>query len=394
MRLFTRYVLREVGLIFLVTLFALTTFMLLVGAVQVAMAQGLGAKQIILALPYLLPNALMFAMPGTMLFAVSMVYGRMSAANELVALKSMGISPMLLIWPSLAMSVVLSLATVWLNDLAMNWGFFGLQQVVVDSVEEIAYGILRTQKTYKDKAGQLEVTVKDVVDKQLIEPKFRLPAGNGEGMVDISAKTAELRSVPGSGKLKLVLYHAILDAPNFHAEYPNEFFEWEVMIQRDERKEPAPKNLAMRDIPEAAQRQREVIAQLSERMVAQAGTRILLGDFELVSPEHWREEARNLEFQRFQLYRMLTEPPRRWANGFSCFCFALVGTAMAIRMRNADVLTSFALCFFPIFLVYYPLLMLGLERAKAGEVYPAAVWLANVILVIWGLWLLRRVIRY
>src|SRR5690606_16325533 len=127
----------EVSQIFLVTLFALTTFMLLVGAVQVAIAQGLGAKQIVLALPFLLPNALMFAMPGTMLFAVSMVYGRMSAANELVALKSMGISPMVLVWPSLAMSVVLSLATVWLNDLAMNWGFFGLQQVVVDSVEEI-----------------------------------------------------------------------------------------------------------------------------------------------------------------------------------------------------------------------------------------------------------------
>ena len=67
---------------------------------------------------------------------------------------------------------------------------------------------------------------------------------------------------------------------------------------------------------------------------------------------------------------------------------------MAIRMRNADVLTSFALCFFPILIAYYPLLMFGVDRAKAGEIDPRAVWLANVILAGWGLWLLRRVLRY
>jgi len=91
---------------------------------------------------------------------------------------------------------------------------------------------------------------------------------------------------------------------------------------------------------------------------------------------------------------MQTEPPRRWANGFSCLCFALVGATMAIRMRNSDVLTSFFLCFGPILLVYYPLLITGTDRAKAGAINPYCVWLANVALVAWGLWLLRRVIRY
>ncbi len=73
MRLFTRYVLREVCQIFLITLFALTTFIILVLGVQVALGKGLGAMQIIQTLPYLLPNALLFAVPGTILFAVSSV---------------------------------------------------------------------------------------------------------------------------------------------------------------------------------------------------------------------------------------------------------------------------------------------------------------------------------
>lgn len=393
MRLLTRYVLREVGLIFVVTLVALTSFMLLVGAVQAALAQGLGAKQIVIALPYLLPQALMFAIPGTILFAVSMVYGRMSASNELVALKSLGISPIVAVWPSLAMATVLSFATVWLNDLAMSWGFYGVKQVAIDSAEEIAYSVLRSQRSFKSDA--LEVTVKDIVGRDLIEPRFRLATGDDGQMVDISARIAQLRSVPGSGKLTLILFHTIIDGgPGLSGEFPNEWIEREVTIKSDSGKDPSPSHLALHEVPGAIERQLELIEQLSERMVALAGKQILLGDFEQLSPGHWHDEAKNLQFQKFQLYRMHTEPPRRWANGFSCLCFALVGTAMAIRMRNADVLTSFALCFFPILLVYYPLLAFGLDRAKAGEIHPYAVWLANVILVVWGLWLLRRVLRY
>jgi len=392
MRLLTRYVLREVGLIFLVTLVALTSFMLLVGAVQAALMQGLGAKQIVIALPYLLPQALMFAIPGTILFAVSMVYGRMSASNELVALKSLGISPMIAVWPSLAMATVLSFATVWLNDLAMSWGFYGVKQVAIDSAEEIAYSVLRSQKSFKSDA--LEVTVKDVVGRDLIEPRFRLAMGDDGQMVDISARVAQLRSVPGTGKLTLILYHTIIDGPGIYSEYPDEWIEREVLIKSDHGKDPSPSHLALHEVPGAIERQLELIEQLGERMVALAGKQILLGDFEQLSVGNWHDAAKNLKFQKFQLYRMHTEPPRRWANGFSCLCFALVGTAMAIRMRNADVLTSFALCFFPILIVYYPLLAFGLDRAKAGEIHPYAVWLANCILVIWGLWLLRRVLRY
>ena len=87
------------------------------------------------------------------------------------------------------------------------------------------------------------------------------------------------------------------------------------------------------------------------------------------------------------------EPWRRWANGFSCLCFVLVGAPMAIRMRNADFLTSFFLCFLPILIVYYPLFMLGVSRAKAGTLPAPGVWLANVLIALWGVWLLRRVIR-
>ena len=113
MRLLTRYVLREIGLVFLVTVVALTGLMVMIGAVREAIAQGLGIVQIMQLLPYLLPNALMFAVPGTILFSVSNVYGRMSGTNEVVALKSLGLSPMVILWPALILAVLLSFTTVW-----------------------------------------------------------------------------------------------------------------------------------------------------------------------------------------------------------------------------------------------------------------------------------------
>jgi lipopolysaccharide export system permease protein len=72
----------------------------------------------------------------------------------------------------------------------------------------------------------------------------------------------------------------------------------------------------------------------------------------------------------------------------------LVGAPMAIRLKHAEFLAIFFVCFLPILLVYYPLLAVSVDQAKDGAFPPPAVWAGNVVLALWGLWLLRRVIRY
>jgi lipopolysaccharide export system permease protein len=94
------------------------------------------------------------------------------------------------------------------------------------------------------------------------------------------------------------------------------------------------------------------------------------------------------------LHRLKTEPYRRWANGFSCLGFALIGAPMAIRRRHGEFWGSFFVCFLPILLVYYPMLVGCVDWAKDGVIPPATVWLGNFVLAAWGVWLLRRVIRF
>jgi lipopolysaccharide export system permease protein len=313
----------------------------------------------------------------------------MSAANEVVALKSLGLSPMVILWPALIVAVLLSFATVWLNDMAMSWGFHGVRRVVIDALEDIAYGMLRTKKTFA--TPTFSVTVQRVKGRTLVSPMFTLQEDDGRAIV--RAEAAELRSNPGSGVLTIKLYNAKVDAAGQHFEYP-EMAERDIRINPDVGGDLSPAHMALAQMSAGKVRQREIIETIENRMVARAGFQMLTGDLDGLSGGDWAADAKDLQHQKFRLYRMQTEPPRRWANGFSCLCFALVGSAMAIRMRNSDALTSFFLCFGPILIVYYPLLAFGVDRAKAGAITPYSVWLANTILVVWGLWLLRRVIRY
>ena len=95
MKIITRYVLSEMLQVFLVALTALTLFMLVIGLTKEAQQQGLGLLQILALIPYVLPDAMRFAVPGTILFAVASVFGRFSSSNEIIALKAAGITHIL-----------------------------------------------------------------------------------------------------------------------------------------------------------------------------------------------------------------------------------------------------------------------------------------------------------
>ena len=149
----------------------MTLFMMLVGVMKEAYSQGLGLKQVALLMPYVLPEALRFAVPGTILFATCSVYGRMAACNEVVAVKSTGhFADGAILADAGASRRVLSIATVWLNDVAVSWGRSGMRRVVIESVEEVAYAQLAQQKSFATK--NFASMSRRVDGRKLIRPTF------------------------------------------------------------------------------------------------------------------------------------------------------------------------------------------------------------------------------
>lgn len=391
----TRYVLNETLRVFAVALVSLTLFMIMYGVAKEVLQQGLGPAQVMRLLPYILPNALLFAVPGTILFAVSIVFGRMSAANEVVAVKALGIHPGVLMWPAFLLAFLLSLTTVWLNDVAVSWGYRGIQRVVLEAVEDIVYGTLRTQKAFTSKV--LSIHVKQVEGQTLIQPTITFQGRKDSPNITLTAEEAELHTDIAKNVLTIRCRNGTADVDGRASFSFPDTFEQEISLEQLRRKEDlsrAPSHLEMRTLRAATEAQRADTRRHEQEMAAEAVQDLLLGELRELRSDRWQQNFEKLQNDFYNLHRLETEMPRRWANGFSCLCFVAIGVPMAIQLRNSDILKSFFACFLPILIVYYPLMMVGLDRAKEGSIPPYFVWSGNVLLALWGLWLLRRVLRY
>jgi lipopolysaccharide export system permease protein len=391
----TRYVAWDLLTVFSRTLALLTAFFLLILIGTEAQRMTLGPGPTVQIMQYMLPLALAFAIPAASLFAVCFVYGRLSADNEVVAVKSLGISPMSLLWPAFVLAMVLSLIGVWINNVAYSWGQTGMQRVIIQSVEEIAYRLLRSQKSYSN--PRFSIVVRDVQDRTLIRPIINFQQNNDMPPCTVTAAEAVFRSNLERGTLILKLTDYEIDDGGGFVYKDSGEMEQEIPLafaSLKEQRTGSPQQLPLSQIAGQVEEQQREILRLQQELAAEAGFELLSGDFDALSSSAWEPKRLALLDARSRLNRLRTEPWRRWASGFSCLAFVLLGAPLAIWARNTDYVTTFAMCFGPILIGYYPLFMYGIDQAKSGNLPPYSVWLANLVCGGIGLLFIRRVIRY
>jgi lipopolysaccharide export system permease protein len=292
------------------------------------------------------------------------------------------------------LAALVSLSAVWINDLAVSWGTMGVKRVFLASMEEVIYGQLRMRHT--SNLGKANITVRDVDGHKLIDPMVIIQSTGDKKALTLSAREAELRLLPDEGKLVLQLKNLEFDGPSF-IYTDNDSIPLEVSIEEltgASAKTRSPSHYALAEIRPAVAAQHELVNRVQQSMNAQAAFGLLTGDFDSLSSAAWQVHERELEAAETRLHRLLTEPWRRWANGFSCLCFVMIGVPVAVRLRYSEFIASFFICFLPILLVYYPLLAVSVEQAKDGALPPQAVWLGNIVLALAGSWLMRGVMRY
>src|SRR5271156_4834948 len=79
---------------------------------------GLSPSDIMHLVPYVIPSTLPYTIPVSLLFAATVVYGRLAGDNEIIAVKSAGVSVWMVLLPTLLLGSVLG---GWLWHASGGW---------------------------------------------------------------------------------------------------------------------------------------------------------------------------------------------------------------------------------------------------------------------------------
>src|SRR5438067_1348123 len=128
-------------------LIGITGILLMAGIVAEASQQGLAPGQILAAIPLLIPSTLPYTIPATTLFATCVVYGRLAADNEILAIKSAGVNILKVVKPGIFLGLAMSAVTMSLYYRVIPYTHHLLRAMVFDDAEELIYSMPKKHKT-------------------------------------------------------------------------------------------------------------------------------------------------------------------------------------------------------------------------------------------------------
>jgi lipopolysaccharide export LptBFGC system permease protein LptF len=110
-----RYLFRELFRVFVLAAVALTLILSLGSILRPVQEFGVGPRQVIHLMGYFMPIILTFVLPMAALFAGALVYGRFAGDNELDACRASGISLLTMVYPGLALAIMVAVANLILS---------------------------------------------------------------------------------------------------------------------------------------------------------------------------------------------------------------------------------------------------------------------------------------
>ena len=385
------YIFREIFKTFIFALIVFTGILVLVIVAREAISRGVPLSIALRLFPYTIPEQLRITIPVVLLLATTTFFARMAGSNEFTALKSLGISPWQVIWPVIVFSFFASIGYIWFSEVAVPWGQQNAARILFAGAEEILYSKLRTDHRWS--GSGFEITVKGVENKRLISPTIT----NKD--YKATAQWAEIKVDLENERCVIVIHNSIVTDTSQEGTTSIEFVQHEESISLDriiptETSSSSPSKMPLKKIPGEIDRCEQEQKLVQNRVAARAAFAACSGDFEEFSLPVWQQNANSLNSIQDTLYRLYLEPQRRLAAGFSCLAFVWIGTMLAIRSKKTDIFASFFACFIPILILYYPLLMLGVEWGKSGTAPPIFIWSGNIFITIIGCRFYKTIRRY
>jgi lipopolysaccharide export system permease protein len=356
-----RYILRELAVTTVCAVAVLSGFLVfgnvLRRAFDLILNEEIPLGLLMKSTAYLLPFCLTFALPWGFVTAVLLVFGRLSAENELTALRTSGISLIRVCAPTILLACLLSLLCLWLNCALIPRAQMGLKktlrQIAADHpaallVTNQVHAKARRQRFYvgEKKGAKLSNIILFQLDAAL-RPTRVLFAKEGEIRGGSAAQDVELRLIRAS----VEEWSAPFDPAKIHESF---------RLMRGET------SVAL-DHFSSAELRRPPLSAMTLTRIFRYRARLT-------------DAAGTVQF----------EINRRFSFSLAVFVLTLVSLPLAVGAHRRELSVAFALSLVVVF-GYYLILGVAESNRYRTQAHPELlVWIPNALFLACGVLLLRR----
>jgi LPS export ABC transporter permease LptG/LPS export ABC transporter permease LptF len=355
LRIFDRYLAREILVPFFLALVVLTFILLMPPILENAqqlIAKGVDAPTIARILVTLMPQALSVTIPMALLYGILMGLGRLSADREFVALQACGVSIFRALRPIALLALIAFAADQYVLLVALPDANQTFREITFNIVASKAESDVKARAFYQGFPNRV-VYVRDVLPDRGWQDVFLADtsrtdqtsvyfASGGHLLIDRERRTAHLQLENGTRHTTYTARPEEYDVDSFDRLVLN--LDAESVFKR---------------------------------------TQLLKGDNEMTVTELRADvEARKKQHQPYssQLFTI----QQKFSIPVSCLVLAAIGLGLGASSRKDGALASFALGSGVIF-VYYVLLYTARAAANGGRLSPTvAPWVVNVVLGLAG----------
>lgn len=374
-RIFDRYLGRQVATATLIGV-ALLSGVMVLGNVYKKLDELLGNTELPVSVilefvTLVIPFSLIFTIPWAFLTAILLVFGRLSADNELVSLRMTGMSMSRICAPVFVLALVLSGMCLWVN--------VSLAPAAKDRMKRLFYQVAVKNPETLFQEGQVLERVpgyriytghrddKSLADLHII----KLGVGGGVGSY-IHAKTGQI--VTQEGKLDFTMQ--LKDVGIEHLPEPSPTRETVV-----------PKPMGLTEFP--------IEFPLSEMQKDAVRVNASMKSTPALVEEvrTWKDSFTGDPLTDVTRSLSLTELHKRYSFSLACFTFALVGIPLGVTAQRRETSSGFALSLATatVYLVF--IILADTLNDKPAAMPHLIMWIPNIMFLGMGGWLFYRLSR-
>jgi lipopolysaccharide export system permease protein len=395
-----RYVFGEVVRAFTLALLTITCIFVLFMVMAQAAQMGLSPRDIFTLVPFVVPGSLPYTIPVSLLFAITVVFGRLAADNEVLAIKTAGLSAWTVLSPAIFIGISLSVLLLYLSHTPIPLANIQAKLVIYKNMEEMFYKFLRKDREFNNNRWPFLIKVKDVQDKIMIDATFKHRTGgpqnpNSFDMV-IQAKRARIRFDTGAGLAHVYLDGAEITNPREDVSLiNNQTLDIPIPTNNDAMNEKRTQEWTTDELTTEQAKYRVLIEKERQRQAMIAALWMGSGRFRRVDWAQVQTSFIEYGYWKQMLNVYETEKQMRIALACGSFFFVLLGAPVGILFAKGDFLSAFITCFVPIIVLYYPLTLLAVNLGKDDILNPTiALWGGNTLLAILAGFVLPPIIRH